>query len=61
MEEEYEELKEKLKYEGGKFLDNDRKDNEIMILRNENSKIKKEIVKLENRKKLLETEIIELK
>ena len=38
LEEEYEELKEKVKYEGGKFLDNDRKDNEIIILRSENSK-----------------------
>ena len=56
MEEEYEELKEKLKYEGGKFLDNDRKDNEIMILRNENSKIKKEIKKLESQKVIIEAE-----
>ena len=31
LEEEYEELKEKVKYEGGKFLDNERKDNEIFI------------------------------
>ena len=48
LEEDYEELKEKVKYEGGKFLDNDRKDNEIMILRNENSKIKKDVMKLES-------------
>ena len=48
LEEEYEELKEKVKYEGGKFLDNDRKDNEIIILRSENSALKKEIIKLEN-------------
>ena len=48
LEEEYEELKEKVKYEGGKFLDNERKDNEIFILRAENSSLKKEIVKLEN-------------
>ena len=61
MEEEYEQLKEKMKYEGGKFLENDRKDNEIMILRKENSKIKKEIIKLESRKKKLESEIMELK
>ena len=47
LEEEYEELKEKVKYEGGKFLDNERKDNEIFILRAENSSLKKEIVKLE--------------
>ena len=32
----------------GKFLDNERKDNEIFILRAENSSLKKEIVKLEN-------------
>ena len=56
MEEDYEELKEKVKYEGGKFLENDRKDNEIMILRNENSKIKKEIKKLENQKVIMESE-----
>ena len=33
MEEEFESLKEKVRYEGGKFLNNDRKDNEIKILR----------------------------
>ena len=48
LEDEYEELKEKVKYEGGKFLDNDRKDNEIIIIRRENSVLKKEIVKLES-------------
>ena len=42
METEFEELKEKVKYEGGKFLNNDRKDNEIIILRQENSILKKE-------------------
>ena len=47
LEDEYEELKEKVKYEDGKFLDNDRKDNEIIILRSENSALKKEISKLE--------------
>ena len=51
LEEEYEELKEKVKYEGGKFLDNDRKDNEIIILRSENSALKKEITKIENKNK----------
>ena len=56
MEEDYEELKEKVRYEGGKFLENDRKDNEIMILRNENSKIKKEIRKLESQKVILTSE-----
>ena len=56
MEQDYEELKEKVKYEGGKFLENDRKDNEIIILRNENSKIKKEIKKLESQKVIIESE-----
>ncbi len=51
LEDEYEELKEKVKYDGGKFLDNDRKDNEIIILRRENSALKKEIVKFEIRNK----------
>ena len=47
MEAEYEEMKTKYKYEDGRFLNNDRKDNEIYILRSENSKLKKEIVMLE--------------
>ena len=59
LEEEYEELKEKVKYEGGKFLDNDRKDNEIIILRQENSSLKKEIVKLENKNRINENKIKE--
>ncbi len=49
LEEEYEELKDKVKYEEGKFLENDRKDNEIIILRRENSILKKEIEKLEKK------------
>ena len=59
LEEEYEELKEKVKYEGGKFLDNERKDNEIYILRAENSSLKKEIVKLEHNIKIKENRIKE--
>ena len=47
MQEEYEDLKEKVKFKEGKFLENERKDNEIIILRTENSSLKKEIVKLE--------------
>ena len=43
IEDEYEILKEKVRYEGGKFLNNDRKDNEIIILRQENSLLKKDI------------------
>ena len=49
LEEEYESLKEKVRYEGGKFLNNDRKDNEILILRQENSLLKNDIVKLEQK------------
>ena len=59
LEEEYEELKEKVKYEGGKFLDNERKDNEIFILRAENSALKKEIVKFEHNIKIKENRIKE--
>ena len=47
MQEEYEELKDKVKYVGGKFLDNEKKDNEIIILRQENNILKKEVDKLE--------------
>ena len=57
MEEEFEELKEKVRYEGGKFLNNDRKDNEIKILRRENSNLKKAIKKMEKRE-LNDKEII---
>ena len=53
LEEEYESLKEKVRYEGGKFLNNDRKDNEIIILRQENSLLKNDIVKLEQKNKEL--------
>ena len=59
LEEEYEELKEKVKYEGGKVLDNERKDNEIFILRAENSSLKKEIVKLEHNIKIKDNRIRE--
>ena len=52
---EYEELKEKVKYVGGKFLDNDRKDNEIIILRQENNILKNEVAKLDRMNKLNET------
>ena len=47
MEEEFEEMKQKYKYEGGKFLDNDRKDNEILILRAENTNLKQLIKSFE--------------
>lgn len=47
MEEEFEEMKIKLKYEEGTFLDNDRKENEILILRAENSNLKNLLLKQE--------------
>ena len=56
MEEEFEEMKTKLKYEDGRFLNNDRKDNEIIIIRGENSNLKKTIKKLEEQIKNLEKE-----
>ncbi len=51
MEIEFEELKEKLKYDEEEFLNNDRKENEIEILRRENSNLKKVISNLEKEKK----------
>ena len=57
IEKEYEELKEKLKYEGGRFLENERKDNEIIILRQENSLLKKEIQKYEENNGLYKLKI----
>ena len=53
MEIEFEELKDKLKYDGGEFLQNDRKENEIEILRRENCNLKNEIEKIEKEKKLM--------
>ena len=55
MQEEFEELKEKVKYEGGRFLNNERKENEILILRQENTILKKEINKFEKHQKINET------
>jgi hypothetical protein len=52
MQEDYEELKEKVKYEGGRFLNNERKDNEIIIIRQENTILKKELAKNEKINKL---------
>ena len=57
MENEFEELKEKVKYEGGKFLNNERKDNEIIILRQENGVLKKEIEKHELNNKKFEDKL----
>ena len=60
MEDEFEEMKTKLKYEDGRFLNNDRKDNEILIIRGENSILKTEINKLEEKVKSLE-ELLNIK
>ena len=57
MENEFEELKEKVKYQGGEFLNNERKDNEIIILRQENGILKKEIEKHEMNNKKYESKI----
>ena len=54
MEEDYQDLKEKVHFSEGKFLENDRKDNEISILKKENSSVKKEIIKLEKKYNELE-------
>ena len=59
MKEEFDSLKEKVKYKNGKFLENDRKENEIIILRNENSNLKNEIKKMEIKNKQIEGNIIE--
>ena len=45
MEQEFDAMKEKFKYENGKFLHNEKKENEILILRAENSNLKKFIDK----------------
>lgn len=54
MEDEFEEMKTKFKYEDGRFLKNDRKENEIIILRSENSNLKKNILKNEENMKKIE-------
>ena len=59
MEIEFEEMKEKLKYENGEFLNNDRKENEIEILKRENSNLKKAIEKIEKEKKIIEGKLKE--
>ena len=59
MEDEFEEMKTKLKYEDGRFLNNDRKDNEIIIIRSENSKLKNTIDELEKENLKLQNLITE--
>ena len=61
IEDELEELKAKLKYEDGKFLENDRKDNEILILRKENSKIKNQLTFYELKNEKFEEKKIKYK
>ena len=56
VEEEFNEMKEKFKYENGKFLHNEKKENEILILRAENSNLKKVIDK--NEKTIEEKELM---
>ena len=58
IEENFKEMSEKLKYKNGYFLDNDRKENEIEILRRENSNIKKAITKIEEENKNLKLELL---
>ncbi len=57
IEDVYEELREKVKYNNGRFLNNERKDNEIIILRKENSSLKKDITKFELKIKRKEEQI----
>ena len=59
IEDEYEEMKSKLKYEDGRFLENDRKENEIIILRQENINLKKYISDKEKKWKSTEDNLIE--
>ena len=61
MEEEFKEMKNKYKYKDGYFLDNDRKDNEIEILRRENSNIKKAMAKIEKENENLKQEMNKMK
>ena len=56
---EYELMKSKFKYENGRFLENDRKENEILILRYENINLKKHILNIEMNIKKLEKELFE--
>ena len=57
IENEYQEMKEKFKYNNGHFLDNDRKENEIEILRRENSNVKKALMKIEEENENLKSQI----
>lgn len=56
MEESFEQMKEKYKYPEGKYLENEIKDNEILIIRAENTNLKNVINQLEKDKMNDETE-----
>ena len=58
--ENYQNLKEQVRFENGKFLENDKKDNEIIILRKENSNLKLAIQKIEEEDNLKYKKILEL-
>ena len=61
MEKDYNLLKEKVKYEEGRFLNNDRKDNEILILNEKNSKNYEELIESEKKRiKELKTQLSQL-
>ena len=60
MEEEFEEMKIKFKYDDGEFLKNEKKENEILILRAENSNLKISIKNNEKLKEDYEDKILEL-
>ena len=46
IKDEYDEMREKFRYEKGKFMDNEKKENEIEILRKENCNLKNQFEKL---------------
>ena len=58
MEDEFEEMKSKLKYEDNRILNNNKKDNKILNLRNENIILKKEIIEKNEKNKKIENEIL---
>ena len=58
IEREYEEMKIRFKYENGTFLNNDRKDNEINILRKENINLKNYISQNEEKWKIQDEELM---
>lgn len=59
MEKEYRELKDKVKNKEGRFFKNERKDNQIIIIRAENTILKKTIDELEEKNGMQLRESIE--